>query len=82
VHKSGDARRVYTRNLNDVTAAVPEVINILKNVKAESLILDGEASRCGPPAAASFQLTTPLRRKLDVERCAASCRSVFRLPVR
>jgi DNA ligase 1 len=41
VHKSGSDIRVFTRNLNDVTARVPEVAAALENV-ASSLILDGE----------------------------------------
>jgi ATP-dependent DNA ligase I len=68
VHKSGDEVRVYTRNLNDVTAAVPEVMDTLKAVKAESLILDGEAIALradGRPQ--PFQLTMRrFGRKLDV----------------
>ena len=42
VHKAGDEVRVFTRNLNDVTARVPEVVSALKGV-ASDLILDGEA---------------------------------------
>jgi DNA ligase-1 len=43
VHKSGDDVRVYTRNLNDVTARVPEIVAAVRGLRAESLILDGEA---------------------------------------
>ena len=42
VHKDRDQVRVFTRNLNDVTARVPEVVSALKDVPS-SLILDGEA---------------------------------------
>ena len=42
VHKAGAEVRVFTRNLNDVTARVPEVVSALQNT-AHSLILDGEA---------------------------------------
>ncbi|HEU5176474.1 MAG TPA: ATP-dependent DNA ligase, partial [Burkholderiales bacterium] len=42
VHKDRDQVRVFTRNLNDVTARVPEVVSALKDVPC-SLILDGEA---------------------------------------
>jgi len=42
VHKAGDEVRVFTRNLNDVTSRVPEVVSALKGV-ASDLILDGEA---------------------------------------
>jgi DNA ligase-1 len=69
VHKSGDDIRVFTRNLNDVTPGVPEVINALKTVKARSLILDGEAIALradGRPH--PFQVTMRrFSRKLDVE---------------
>ena len=42
VHKKGDEVRVYTRALNDVTAAVPEVVEITQRLDAERLVLDGE----------------------------------------
>jgi DNA ligase-1 len=42
-HKSGDGIRVYTRNLNDVTSAVPEIAAALRDSSAPELILDGEA---------------------------------------
>jgi len=43
VHKSGDEVRVFTRTLNDVTAAVPEVVAAARRAASSSLILDGEA---------------------------------------
>ncbi len=43
VHKAGKEVRVYTRNLNDVSTRVPELIEIVREARAESLILDGEA---------------------------------------
>jgi DNA ligase-1 len=69
VHKSGDEVRVYTRNLNDVTAAVPEIVNLLKGVRAEALILDGEAIALRPDGRPHpFQLTMRrFGRKLDVD---------------
>jgi len=42
VHKSGDLVRVYSRALNEVTAAVPEVVDAARALPAETLILDGE----------------------------------------
>ena len=76
VHKSGDEVRVFTRNLNEVTARVPEVVAALKKV-ASSLILDGEAIALrvdGRPH--PFQVT--MRRfgtKLEDEALRRSCRS-------
>ena len=43
VHKQGDVVRVYTRSLQDVTARLPEVAELLATVPARELILDGEA---------------------------------------
>jgi DNA ligase-1 len=69
VHKAGDEVKVYTRSLNEVTAAVPEVVEVVRAAKADSLILDGEviALRAdGRPHA--FQVTMRrFSRKLDVE---------------
>jgi DNA ligase-1 len=69
VHKAGDEIRVFTRNLNDVTAAVPEVVAAVKNAKAQSLILDGEAIALRADARPHpFQVTMRrFGRKLDVE---------------
>jgi DNA ligase-1 len=68
-HKSGEEIRVFTRSLNDVTAAVPEVVAAVKSAKAESLILDGEAIALradGRPH--PFQVTMRrFGRKLDAE---------------
>jgi DNA ligase-1 len=43
VHKAGDEVRVYTRNLNDVTSRVPEIVAAVRGASARELILDGEA---------------------------------------
>jgi DNA ligase-1 len=43
VHKAGSEVRVYTRNLNEVSARVPELIEAVREARAQSLILDGEA---------------------------------------
>jgi len=73
VHKSGDEVRVYTRNLNEVTGAVPEIVSVIREVKSNSLILDGEAIALrtdGRPH--PFQLTMRrFGRKLDVEALRA-----------
>jgi len=68
VHKSASEVRVFTRNLNDVTSRVPEVVTALKDVPS-SLILDGEAIALradGRPH--PFQMTMRrFGRKLDDE---------------
>ena len=69
VHKAGDDVRVYTRNLNDVTGRVPEIVEIVRASPCTSLILDGEAIALRPDGSPlSFQLTMRrFGRKLEVE---------------
>jgi DNA ligase 1 len=69
VHKSGDEVRVFTRNLNDVTAAVPEIVAAARESPVRSLILDGEAIALRPDGKPHpFQVTMRrFGRKLDVE---------------
>jgi DNA ligase 1 len=42
VHRAGDEVRVFTRNLNDVTARLPEVVAVALGFEARSFVLDGE----------------------------------------
>jgi DNA ligase 1 len=42
-HKMGDEVRVYTRALNEVTGAVPEIVEAVRTFGAPTLVLDGEA---------------------------------------
>ncbi len=70
VHKAGDEVRVFSRNLRDVTVAVPEVVGIVRAMPARTLVLDGEAIAMrsdGSPH--PFQMTMRrFGRKLDVDR--------------
>ncbi len=43
VHRRGEDVVVYTRNLNDITARLPEVVAITRALPATDLVLDGEA---------------------------------------
>ncbi len=43
VHKSGDEIRIYTRGLNEVTGAVPEVVELARGFAEHTVVLDGEA---------------------------------------
>jgi len=69
VHKQGGEVRVYSRLLNDVTVAVPEVVDAVRDLAPNELILDGEAitlTADGRPL--SFQVTmSRFGRKLNVE---------------
>jgi DNA ligase-1 len=73
VHKAGDSLHIYTRSLNDVTAAVPEIVETVQALPARELILDGEAiafTEAGRPH--PFQITMRrFGRKLDVEKLRA-----------
>jgi len=42
-HKSGSTVRIYTRNLNEVGAAIPEVVELVASLPVQDVILDGEA---------------------------------------
>ncbi|HEU5082135.1 MAG TPA: ATP-dependent DNA ligase [Acidimicrobiales bacterium] len=42
VHRAGADIRIYTRNLNDVTARLPEVVDVVEGFDAERFVLDGE----------------------------------------
>ena len=42
VHRHGDTVRVYTRNLNDITGRLGEVVEIVRSFPARQFVLDGE----------------------------------------
>jgi DNA ligase-1 len=69
VHLADDRVAVYTRNLNDVTSRLPEVVNAVRSCRARELILDGEVialAATGRPL--SFQDTMRrFGRRLDVD---------------
>jgi len=68
VHKKGDEVRAYTRNLNDVTDSIPEVIERVRALGASELVLDGEVIALDPGGSPHpFQVTMRrFGRKLDV----------------
>ncbi len=43
VHKRAGDVAVYTRNLNDITSRVPEIVELTKSLAFDDAILDGEA---------------------------------------
>jgi DNA ligase-1 len=70
VHKRGGEVRVFTRGLNDVTAAIPEIAEAAGKLPADQLVLDGEAIAFAPNGRPRSFQTTMRRfgRKLDVTR--------------
>ncbi len=73
VHKSADEVRIFTRGLNDVTAALPEIVELARALPAGVLILDGEAIALDAAARPHpFQITMRrVGRRLDVEAVRA-----------
>jgi len=43
VHRSASEVRIFTRNLNDVTDRLPEVVAVVRGFASSELVLDGEA---------------------------------------
>jgi DNA ligase 1 len=42
-HRRGDEIAVFTRNLADITARVPEIVEAVRGLEVSSIVLDGEA---------------------------------------
>jgi DNA ligase-1 len=74
VHKAGDDVRVFTRNLNDVSASTPEVVDAVRAVGERELILDGEAIALKPDGTPQpFQVTMRrFGRERDVDAMKTS----------
>ena len=70
VHKHDTEVRVYTRQLHEVTARVPEVVEQVAALPARTLVLDGEAIALrGNGAPLPFQVTMRrFGRRLGVEQ--------------
>jgi DNA ligase 1 len=70
VHKSGGDVKVFSRALNDVTAAVPEIVEAARALPAGNAILDGEVLGLKPDGRPQpFQITMRrFGRKLDVAK--------------
>jgi DNA ligase-1 len=77
-HKTAGTVRIYTRQLNEVTAAIPEIAEIVRASTPRQVILDGEAVAVDPSGRPHAFQTTMRRfgRRLDVERLRAE------LPIR
>jgi DNA ligase 1 len=69
VHRAGDRVAVYSRQLNDVTPALPEVVSAIRELPIDAAIFDGEVialDAAGVPL--PFQTTMRrFGRRLDVE---------------
>jgi DNA ligase 1 len=47
VHRAGDEVRAFTRNLADITERVPEVVEAVRGLPVEAIVLDGEVIALG-----------------------------------
>ncbi len=56
-HRAGDEVRLYTRNLNDVTARLPAVVDVLRELDVDQVVLDGEVLGVTEDAPDPFQDT-------------------------
>jgi DNA ligase-1 len=74
VHRQDDEVRAFTRNLADITARVPEVVEAVRRLPVRSVILDGEAMALrtdGRPH--PFQITmSRFGTRLDIEQVRSS----------
>ncbi len=72
IHKKGNKIWLFTRRLEDVTHAFPDIVELVKkNVKADNCILDSEAVGLDPKTRkpVPFQaLSTRIKRKYDIEK--------------
>jgi DNA ligase-1 len=70
VHKAGDDVRIYSRRGNEVTQALPDLVESVQALPARRLLLDGEVIALRPDGAPHpFQVTMRrFGRKLDVAR--------------
>jgi DNA ligase 1 len=73
VHKAAETIRIYTRALNEVTGAVPEIVEAIRELPVREVVLDGEAiafTQAGRPH--PFQITMRrFGRRLNVEKLRA-----------
>jgi DNA ligase 1 len=57
VHRRGDETRIYTRNLNEITDALPGIAAAVRRLPVRQVVLDGEALWMGEDGPAAFQDT-------------------------
>ena len=57
IHRRGQEVRIYTRNLNDITPALPGIVGAARRLPVEQVVLDGEALWMGDDGPAPFQET-------------------------
>ncbi len=57
IHRRGDDVRIYTRNLNEITSALPGIVAAAGRLPVRQAVLDGEALWLGEEGPVAFQDT-------------------------
>jgi DNA ligase 1 len=57
IHRREDEVRIYTRNLNDITSALPGIVDAVRRLPVRQAVLDGEALWMSDDGPAAFQET-------------------------
>jgi DNA ligase-1 len=57
IHRRGEEVRIYTRNLNDITHALPGIVHAVRRLPVRQAVFDGEALWMGADGPAAFQDT-------------------------
>jgi DNA ligase-1 len=57
IHRRGDEVRIYTRNLNEITHALPGIVDAVRRLPVQQTVLDGEALWLSDDGPAAFQDT-------------------------
>jgi DNA ligase-1 len=57
IHRRGEEVRIYTRNLNDITDALPGIVDAVRRLPVTNAVLDGEALWMSESGPAAFQDT-------------------------
>jgi DNA ligase-1 len=57
IHRRDDEVRIYTRNLNEITGALPGLVEVALRLPVRRVVLDGEALWMGEDGPAAFQDT-------------------------
>jgi DNA ligase-1 len=57
IHRRADEVRIYTRNLNEITHALPGIVQAVRRLPVDQTVLDGEALWLADDGPAAFQDT-------------------------
>jgi DNA ligase-1 len=57
IHRRGDEVRIYTRNLNEITHALPGIVDAVRRLPVQQAVFDGEALWMAEHGPAAFQDT-------------------------